>query len=199
MTPPPLALAPVDEPLPWRRLALLAALVALLAPATWVSVSRRLASPASKPESPLVDFVASEVRSIDVSGEGRAGRFERLGGVWTLSVPGSPSRPVDGELVEGFLGTLAGLGRLTQFVDPDLAAFGLAEPRGTFTLGLDPEVQMAIGDRNPPLTALYVRRGASPEIEMVGSVLLWEWDKLLGELRRVPEAPEKSGSPGPDR
>jgi len=96
---------------------------------------------------------------------------------------------------DGFLRTLAGLGRLTQFVDPDLAAFGLERPRGAFVLGDLPGVRVDIGDRNPTLTAVYVRPEPAADVVLVGSVLLWEWDKLLAEARRsIEPEPENGGS-----
>ena len=44
----------------------------------------------------------------------------------------------------------------------------------------------AIGDRNPPLTALYVQVLPSTKIELVGSVLLWEFDKLVALTKTLP-------------
>lgn len=172
------------EPLPWLRIALLAAAVAILAPLVRAEVSARLAPPSSAPASPLVLLPPSGVDSIPVRGEDVAGRFERSGEGWTFTPEGGAPRTVDADVPGEFLRTLAGLTRLTQFVDQDPAAFGLERPRGSFALGGDSGVRVDIGDRNPTLTAVYLRLPPQPDVVLVGSVLLWEWDKLLGAARR---------------
>ncbi|MFM8409215.1 MAG: hypothetical protein ACKOCT_02985 [Alphaproteobacteria bacterium] len=172
------------EPLPWRRLAILFALAAMLAPVVRSAVSARLAPPPQAPVSPLVAISPALVRSLSIRGEDVAGVYERSPAGWTFAPDGGAAHAVDPEVPEGFLRTVAGLSRLTQFVDPDAAAFGLERPRGVFTAGGDPALRVDIGDRNPTLTAVYVRVGASPDVVLVGSVLLWEWDKLVAEARR---------------
>ena len=173
-----------SEPLPWRRIAVLLAIAALLAPIVRAGVAARLAPPPTTPSSPLVAMPPDQVRSLSIRGEDVAGRFERSGAGWTFAPEGGSAVAVDTDAPEGFLRTVAGLARLTQFVDTDAAAFGLAHPRGTFALGAGPGQRVDIGERNPTLTAVYVRAGDSPDVVLVGSVLLWEWDKLLAAARR---------------
>lgn len=185
----------IRDPLPWGRLAALFAASALLAPFVWSGVSARLAPPVAAPAHPLVALPPGGIPSIAVRGDGVAGVFDRAGTGWTFAPEGGAARSVDPDVPEGFLRTITGLTRLTQFVDPAVAAFGLAAPRGSFALGGSSGVRVDIGDRNPTLTAVYVRLGDSPEVVLVGSVLLWEWDKLLAEARRS-DAPagEQGGS-----
>jgi len=181
------------EPLPWRRLAALAAAAALLAPATWSAVSARLAPPPATPSSPLVALPAGGIDALEVRGGDVAGVFRRSADGWTFAPDGGAAKPVDADVPDGFLRTLAGLGRLTQFVDPDLAAFGLERPRGTFVLGGGPGMTIDIGNRNPTLTAVYVRSEPAPDVVLVGSVLLWEWDKLVAAARRSAEPVGEEG------
>jgi len=182
------------EPLPWRRLAALAAAAALLAPVTWSAVAARLAPPSATPSSPLVALPAGGIDVLGVRGDDVAGVFRRSAGGWTFAPEGGAPKPVDADVPDGFLRTLAGLGRLTQFVDPDLAAFGLDRPRGTFVLGGGgPGMRVDLGNRNPTLTALYVRPEPAPDVVLVGSVLLWEWDKLVAAARRSAEPVGEEG------
>jgi hypothetical protein len=73
---------------------------------------------------------------------------------------------------------------LTQFVEPDLAAFGLAPPRATITVRDGGETKIALGDRNPPLTAVYVQVLPAPDVVLVGSIVKWEVDKIAALISR---------------
>lgn len=176
------------DPIAWRRLGWLCALVAVLAVVAAVDIPARLAPASDAPRVPLVEFSAASVAALDVVGKGLSGRFSRVPGGWTVAVGGAPAEPVDGGIVDGFLGELAKAGRLTQFVENDPGAFGLAPPRGSVALRGATAAEIRFGDRNPPLTALYVQVFPAPDVVLVGSVLLWEYDKLLGEVRRVGSA-----------
>lgn len=165
------------------RLAGLLALAAVLGAVVAVDLPPRLAPPTEEPKTPLLGVPPSTVVSIEVAGRGERGRFERVNGGWTRSRSGGSPEPADAGLVDGFLDQLARLGRLTQFVEADLGAFGLAPPRGSIVLRGKEEATILLGDRNPPLTALYVQVLPAPDIVLVGSVLLWEYDKLLAEIR----------------
>lgn len=161
----------------------LLALAGFLGLAVAIDLPPRLAPPTEAPKVPLVGVPPATVVSIEVAGREERGRFERVVGGWTRSRSGGPAEPADAGVVDGFLDQLARLGRLTQFVEGDLGAFGLAPPRGSIVLRGAQEATIVIGDRNPPLTALYVQVLPAPDIVLVGSVLLWEYDKLLAEIR----------------
>lgn len=81
---------------------------------------------------------------------------------------------------EEFLGALAATAKLTtiEAAPTDLAVYGLATPSRRLVLDLvaGPPVTLAIGDRTPVGTAVYVRLGDGP-VELAGSLLLWEIDK----------------------
>jgi hypothetical protein len=93
--------------------------------------------------------------------------------------------------LDGFLETLAGLTRLVVIdgADANLAEFGLAPPRAVVTIRDGRVFSLAIGDRNPPLTALYVQIFPEANITLVGSVLLWEFDKLVALSKTQPVEP----------
>lgn len=186
----------LETPSRGRRLLGLAALAAGLGVAAFLTVLPRLAPPPPGPAQPLIEVAPATLREVEiVRGEAR-GRFSRTPSGWVLVAgEGGPAVPVDGDVVEGFLRTLAGLSPLAQFEEPDLAAFGLDPPRGEAVLRDGGELRIALGDRNPPLTALYVQVLPSRAIVLVGSVLRWEFEKLVSLVARETVRPPGEADP----
>ncbi|MBY0277940.1 DUF4340 domain-containing protein [Candidatus Binatia bacterium] len=178
----------VDAPV--RRLAILTAAAIVLGVLAAALALPKLAPPApTQSGERLFSFDPKRVRAVEISLRGRKGLYEfvRRDGIWTLYGPeGRVEAPAD--RVEGFLGTLAGLTRLVEIAGPDvrLADYGLEPPRAAVTVRDGRGILFAIGDRNPPLTALYVQVFPSANIELVGSVLLWEFDKLVALIKTLP-------------
>jgi Domain of unknown function (DUF4340) len=170
-------------PVPVRRLLVMAAVAALLAVvALFTVLPRVLKPPVATPSGERVfRFDPKRVRRVEFITRDRVLHiFTRRNGTWTLAGPqGSVEVPAD--RLDGFLETLAGLTRLVVIDEPGtrLEDFGLAPPRAMVTIRDGRGFVFAIGDRNPPLTALYVQVLPSTNIELVGSVLLWEFDKLV--------------------
>ena len=134
--------------------------------------------PAALPSVPLLAIDPAQVRELVVTRGGVTGRLAREGSGWKRIGTPDGGTAVQAEPIEGFLRTASTLGRLGEFVETDLPAFGLDPPRGEVELIGPDSSTIRIGDRNPPLTALYVQVLPGADIVLVGSVLLWEFDKL---------------------
>lgn len=176
----------VEGAIPWRRLAVLAACAALLGLVALWTVPARLAPPVQAVAEPLLRLDGTALREIEVEGDGVRGVLRRdAAGEWQVAGPGIPGeQTIGGTTVQDFLAAVQSLPRLTQFVDADLAPFGLDPPRGQVVLRGAGETTIRIGDRNPALTALYVQVLPAADVVLVGSVLYWEFDKLVGSIRR---------------
>ncbi|HZR80144.1 MAG TPA: DUF4340 domain-containing protein [Candidatus Binatia bacterium] len=172
-----------DAAVAWRRLAVLGIVVAALAAVAAWTVPARLAPPPTTPATPLLAIDPSAVREVDVRRGDVAGRLRRTPAGWSLAL-GSGERQVDADVVESFLGVLRTTARLTHFVESDLAAFGLDPPRGEVVLRDRGETHLSLGDRNPALTALYVRIAPSPDVVLAGSIVHWEFDRLADMVAR---------------
>jgi Domain of unknown function (DUF4340) len=169
------------------------ALAATLAVVLGILVVRTTSSPPTAvprtPSRPLLLALAPEsVRRVEVSRGDQVLRFERTGEGWRLGDGAEGLVPDD--RVDQFLRTIAGLERLEQVADPgaSLAEFGLDPPRALVVLSAGGESRIAIGERNPALTALYVQVAPDPHVVLVGAVLQWELDKLaaLATVRHAP-------------
>lgn len=179
-------------PAPLGRILVLAAIAALLGLVALVTVLPALTPPLpDRGGETLVQLDPKRVRQIDVlPREGAPYSFNRRHQTWTMSAQGREAE-VPADRLDGFLETLAGLTRLVVIdgADANLAEFGLAPPRAIVTIRDGRVLSLAIGDRNPPLTALYVQILPEANITLVGSVLLWEFDKLVALSKTQPVEP----------
>jgi hypothetical protein len=120
-------------------------------------------------------------------------RLERRPEGWKL-VTDSGAEPVPAEKVTDFLKALADARVVTEFTDGDdkRDELGLDEPAAEVSLRrVDGErIRIVVGDRNPTLTGLYVQVFPGGHLSMIGSVLLWEVDKLAALVTAQP--PESS-------
>lgn len=179
-------------PAPLGRILVLAAIAALLGLVALVTVLPALTPPLpDRGGESLLQLDPKRVRQVDVlPREGAPYSFNRRHQTWTMSAQGSEVE-VPSDRLDGFLETLAGLTRLVVIdgADVNLAEFGLAPPRAIVTIRDGRVLSLAIGDRNPPLTALYVQILPEANITLVGSVLLWEFDKLVALAKTQPVEP----------
>lgn len=176
----------VERP-PYRRLAILAGIAVALGVITALTVLPGLAPPVpTRVGEPLVTFDPAAVREVEIvaSGVGHQFRFVRRGDGWALVLP-SGEVAVPADRLDGFLETVTGLTRLVEIdaAEANPAEFGLEPPRGRVVIRDGGEITLALGDRNPPLTALYVQVLPRTNIVLVGAVLLWEFDKLVALAR----------------
>jgi hypothetical protein len=186
---PATALDPEGVPAPTRRIALLAAIAAALGVVALLTVLPGLAPPVpERGGERLIDLDPKRVRQIDVlPREGAPYRFTRKDRTWTMSIDGRDV-VVPSDRLDGFLETLAGLTRLVVIdgAETKRSEFGLDPPRALLTIRDGRLLSIALGDRNPPLTALYVQVLPEANIALVGSVLLWEFDKLVALSKTPP-------------
>ena len=176
---------------PVRRLAVMAAAAVALGVVAAFTVLPGLAPPLPVQGERLLRFDPKRVRAVDVIPRGALPySFVRKGDIWTLTREDAAVE-VPSDRLDGFLETLAGLTRLVVIDDPglELSEFGLAPPRAFVTVRDGDVHSIALGDRNPPLTALYVQVMPSSNIELVGAVLLWEFDKLVALTKTLPVEP----------
>ena len=170
----------------------MALVAAALGVAVVVIVLPGLAPPALTPAGePLVVLDPATVHQIDVvPRDGSSYSFRRENGAWFL-VRGEERLEVPSDRLDGFVKSAATLTRLVVMSEPEmnLAEFGLDPPRARVTLRGGNEVTLALGDRNPPLTALYVQVLPKANIVLVGAVLLWEFDKLVVLSKAQPVEP----------
>jgi len=177
---------------PFRRLAIMALVAVLLAVICILTVLPGLAPPLpTRGGERVVELDPKQVQQVEVvPRDGAPYSFARKGDAWVMSRP-QGADVVPSDRLDGFLETLAGLTRLVVIDEPDqnLAEFGLEPPRAVVTIRGGKEVTLALGDRNPPLTALYVQILPGTNIVLAGAVLLWEFDKLVVLSKTQPVEP----------
>jgi hypothetical protein len=124
----------------------------------------------------LLSFSPASIRAVELSRGDQVVRFERSTSGW---VDGN-RQAIEDDRVDQFLRTLAEVERLEDVADEQatLADFGLEPPHGTIVLESDVETRIAVGERNPTLTGLYVQVAPDPHVVMVGAIVEWEFDKL---------------------
>lgn len=164
-----------------------------------VAVLPRLAPPpAVAAGTPLVDIAVAEVNRIDLErfqGGRKSLRLERSAqGQWRLIGTGG-GEPIPDDRVVELLDAVAAARVVVDFeggAGERRAELGLEDPAGELTLhriNAEP-VKILLGDRNPTLTGLYVQVFPGGRLAMVGSVLLWEVDKLAALA--TTQSPESS-------
>lgn len=179
-------------PAPTRRILLLAAIAGALGVVALLTVLPGLAPPVpDRGGERLIDLDPKLVRMVDVlPREGAPYAFTRKHQTWTMSTQGREVE-VPSDRLDGFLETLSGLTRLVVIdaAEAPRSDFGLDPPRAIVTIRDGRVRSIALGDRNPPLTALYVQVLPEANIALVGSVLLWEFDKLVALSKTPPVEP----------
>jgi hypothetical protein len=174
-----------------------AGLAVVLAVLVGVVVFPRLAPPAAAPAGrPLVTLTAADVHEVEVTREqsGRKHlRLDRTDKGWDM-VSAAGSEPIPPERVADFLGAITSARVVLDLSDgaEKRADLGFDDPAAEVTLRrTDGEpIRIVVGDRNPTLTGLYVQVFPGGQLSMVGSLLLWEVDKLAALVTAQP--PESS-------
>jgi len=175
---------------------------AALAAYLWLTLPppRRAAEsePAADTGPPLLDFEPADVTSLVVTGAEGTLALRREGSAWRDD-RGFPS-PSPG-LIETVLETLAGTRAIAGIEEAPAnpGDYGLDPPQRSITVavaetpgagaggGSDPRsgeaprsLMLLVGDRNPAWTGVYARVPPAERVVLIGSVLRWELDKLLG-------------------
>jgi hypothetical protein len=141
---------------------------------------------------PLIPFRPEEATALVVADAERTVRLRRAESGW-LDERGRPW-PAP-ELLHTLLEALAEA-RPTAMISDDpvrLADYGLDPPRRSVTVTTaatgERTLTLALGDRNPVWTGVYARRPPDPDVVLVGSVLLWELDKVFSAVRQADPPP----------
>jgi hypothetical protein len=177
----------------WRGTAVLALLIVVAGAFVWFEeippeqfgrpTENLLGEPrAVDPNQPvrrLLEFQAADVVSVRLERGGEARETERAGTTWKMA---SHSGAID-----DFLHNLSGLGVLMDIPagPAELRDYGLAPPQGVLRLrirGQQAPLVLLIGDRNPPVTGVYVRIGEDGPVVLAGALVAWEFDKAFRAL-----------------
>ena len=155
--------------------------------------------PAGSTEPPLLDFRPADVTGLAVASAEGTLALRREGSGWRDD-RGFPW-PSPG-LIETVLETLAGTRAIAGIEDAPAnpGDYGLDPPQWSITVavsqtpvggGSDPRsgeapgsLTLLVGDRNPAWTGVYARVPPAERVVLIGSVLPWELDKLLGARGR---------------
>ena len=147
----------------------------------------------------LSAFVPSAIQEINIRWR-KNFRLMRKDGGWIIEDP-TGLAPVPDDRVDDFLASLGGTVSVIAIGDAgtvNLAEFGLDPPQGEIVLASADrkELRILLGDRNPPLTGLYVEVMPGGNVTLVGAVLRLELEKLAALASAEP--PEVRGaSPEP--
>ena len=161
----------------------LVAVATLLGIVVAVDVLPRVKPPPPKVEGePFLPAGIGPIQAVDIVRGRKDFRLEDAGGTWEIIDRGERSA-IGNERVAEFM---AEIKKLPEIIDigpvSDLspAEFGLDHPRDRVVLHQEDggEIQILLGDRNPPLTGIYIEVLPGEHVVLVGAVLLLEIEKL---------------------
>jgi hypothetical protein len=177
----------------WRQVVLLYAVLALLAGEYWLVERRRVERPTTHPvRERVLPLQAEDLREVRLRRGGRTIVSRREGGVWAVVEPPNTSIPQD--LLEAFAVALTEAEEIARVagaeVDPH--AYGLDEgaARVEVVAAQGEPLLVTIGETNPTGTAVYARRGTSPDVILIGRNVRYYEDLIFQALPagRVPAA-----------
>jgi hypothetical protein len=166
-----------------RRVVILGILACVLGGYTYVTTPEKktLGTGAEKKAEKLaLDFTLERVTQIEVLFEGQQVVCQRTPAGWKLSPSGAP---MTADAIEDFLSNLKKLVNLGE-VEGDatqLAEYGLQPPVARIVLQMEGEGTrtLTLGKHNPVQTSLYAQINETPQVVLVGAVVLWDVRKLL--------------------
>jgi hypothetical protein len=133
-----------------------------------------------KTERAVLDFTPEHVTQIDLLFDGQHLVCQRTPGGWQQS----PSEtPVPSEAIDDFLTNLKKLLNLGEVEGgaTQLSEYGLQPPASRVVLQVEGEGTrtLTLGKHNPVQTSLYAQINESPQVVLVGAVVLWDMRKLV--------------------
>ncbi|MBI3300612.1 MAG: DUF4340 domain-containing protein [Deltaproteobacteria bacterium] len=166
-----------------RRVLVLGVLACVLGGYAYVTTPEKktvATESAKKTERAALDFTPEHVTQIDLLFDGQHLVCQRTPEGWKQSPGGTPVRP---DAIEDFLTSLKKLVNLGE-VEGDatqLSEYGLKPPVSRLTLQVEGEGPrtLALGKHNPVQTSLYAQINESPQVVLVGAVVLWDMRKLM--------------------
>jgi hypothetical protein len=166
----------------WRQVIVLWIVLLGLGGEYWLVERPRRATPEAEATRPrFLAVEADDVREVRISRGGRTVVSRRSAEGWTVIEPVGVSIPSD--LIAAFTTALAGaeeIGRMGE-ADTDAVAFGLDERAGRVEMvpRQGDSVVVAIGETNPPGTAVYARRVGAREVVLIGRNIRFYEDLIL--------------------
>jgi hypothetical protein len=169
-----------------RRVLLIGILAALLGGYAYVTTPEKKiigAENTKKAEKPALDFTVEKVKKVDVVFEGKHLVCQRTPTGWIEPSSGAPLRQdaVDDFLVN--LQKLLNLGEVEGGLE-QIAEFGLQPPTARILMEVEGEGVriLALGKNNPVQTSLYAQVNETPQVVLVGSVIVWDMRKLFSSV-----------------
>ena len=181
----------------WRQVGLLYGVLAALAAEYWLF--ERAPAPAVQQQPVRQRFLAvrpDELRELRLLRGGRRVVSERSAGHWSVIEPaGSPIPP---DLIAAFAEALGAAEEIDSApAGGDGSAYGLDE--NAAQVEVVPEhgdpVTVTIGGTNPTGTAVYARRGASPDVVLIGRNVRYYEDLIFQALPEASAPPGDAGAP----
>ncbi|MCS6926965.1 MAG: DUF4340 domain-containing protein [Candidatus Binatia bacterium] len=172
-----------------RRVLVFGLLACLLGGYAYVTTPQKRGPDVSlteRKERPVLDFRPDEVVHIDLVYDGQQVLCRRTAQGWEQEPQGLPIRA---EAVDEFLANLKNLVNLgeVEIGNASLAEYGLSPPASRVVLQLEngEARSLALGNRNPVQTSIYAQVNNSPQVVLVGAVVLWDMRKLVMATQRV--------------
>lgn len=166
-----------------RRVLVLGLVACLLGGYTYVTAPEKRdpgTQTEQQTERPVLDFAPEQVTQIDLLYDGEQVLCQRTSDGWKQLPHGEPLRldAVDEFLVN--LRKLINLGEV-EIGNASLSEYGLNPPSSRVVLHLagGGTRTLALGNRNPVQTSMYAQVNNSPQVVLVGAVVLWDMRKLV--------------------
>ena len=166
-----------------RRILLLGLLACVLGGYTYVTAPEKktLGTGAEKKtEHTVLDFTPEHVTQVDLLFDGQHLVCQRTAEGWKQASSGAlvPTDAIDDFLTN--LKKLVNLGEV-EGAAAQLSEYGLQPPASRVILQVEGEGTRAltIGKHNPVQTSIYAQINESPQVVLVGAVVLWDMRKLV--------------------
>ena len=133
-----------------------------------------------KTERTVLDFTPEHVTQIDLLFDGQHLVCQRTAEGWKQ---GSSGAAVPADAIDDFLTNLKKLVNLGEVegAATQLSEYGLQPPSSRVILQVEGEGSrtLTIGKHNPVQTSIYAQVNESPQVVLVGAVVLWDMRKLV--------------------
>lgn len=131
-------------------------------------------------ERPVLNFAPEDVTQIALVSNTRRLTCQRTAEGWKQMPSGLP---ISTDAIQDFLTNLGKLLHLGDVagVQTELAEYGLQPPQASITLQLEGQEtrSLHIGTRNPVQSSLYAQINDTPQVVLVGAVVLWDMRKVF--------------------
>jgi hypothetical protein len=166
-----------------RRVLIIGILAVVLGGYAYVTTPEKKtlgAENAKRTEKPALDFIAEKVKQLDVVFEGKHLVCQRTPTGWVEPASGAPVRQ---DAVDDFLSNLQKLLNLGEVEGgaEQIVEFGLQPPVARILVEIEGGGSriLALGKNNPVQTSLYAQMNETPQVVLVGSVIVWDMRKLF--------------------